>query len=144
MLSKSCEYAMRSIVFVAKNASIDQKMGIKAIAEELDLPTPYLGKILQKLTGGKILEGVKGPRGGFYLKDESKDIKLIRIIEEIDGLEFFSKCGMGMHECSETRPCPLHNDLKVFRDGLWKLYNDKSIRDLVDSIESGTSFIKNA
>ena len=134
---------MRSIVFVAKNASIDQKLGIKAIAEELDLPTPYLGKILQKLTRGKILEGVKGPRGGFYFKEESKDIKLIRIIEEIDGLEFFSKCGMGMHECSEVRPCPLHNDLKIYRDGLWELYNARSIRDLVDSIESGNAFIKN-
>ena len=135
---------MRSIVFVAKNASKDAKIGIKMIAEELDLPTPYLGKILQKLTGGNILEGVKGPKGGFYLKEECKDVKLIRIIEEIDGLEFFSKCGMGMHECSETHPCPLHDDLKIFRDGLWSLYSSKSIRDMVDSIERGASFIKNA
>ncbi len=134
---------MRSIVFVAKNASIDSKIGIKSIAEELDLPTPYLGKILQKLTGGNILQGVKGPGGGFYFKEEAKDIKLIQIIEEIDGLEFFSKCGMGMHDCSEVRPCPLHHDLKLFRDGLWNLYNTKSIRDLVDSIESGSSYIKN-
>ena len=143
MLSKSCEYAIRSIVYVAKNASKDSKIGIKSIAEELDLPTPYLGKILQKLTGGEILEGVKGPHGGFFLKDECKDIKLIKIIEVIDGLEFFHKCGMGMHECSETHPCPLHDDLKQFRDGLWSLYSSRSIRDLVDSLVRGKTFIKN-
>lgn len=143
MLSKSCEYALRSIVFVAKSAEVDAKIGIKSIADALDLPTPYLGKILQKLTRGNILQGVKGPKGGFYLKEECKDVKLIKIIEVMDGLESFHKCGMGMHECSETHPCPLHNDLIVYRDGLWNLYNSKSIRDLVDSLESGSSFIKN-
>lgn len=143
MLSKSCVYALRSIVFIAKSASIDSKVGIKAVAEALDLPTPYLGKILQKLTGNQIIQGVKGPRGGFYLNDECKDTKLIRIIEVIDGIDYFTSCGMGLHECSEDHPCPLHNDLKIYRDGLWKLFNERSVRDLVDSLTMGKSFIKN-
>lgn len=143
MLSKSCVYAIRSIVFIANSASVDSKIGIKAIAEELDLPTPYLGKILQKLTKNNIIHGVKGPRGGFYLDDEDKQNKLIRVIEVIDGIEYFSSCGLGMHECSDEHPCPLHGELKIYRDGLWHLYNAKSINDLVVSIEEGKSFIKN-
>ncbi|MFT4754395.1 MAG: Rrf2 family protein [Salibacteraceae bacterium] len=143
MLSKSCVYAIRSIVFIAKNATIDSKVGIKLIAKELDLPTPYLGKILQKLTGIEIIQGVKGPKGGFYLSDECQEVKLIKIIEVIDGVDYFSNCGMGLQECSEKHPCPLHNDLKQFRDGLCSVYSSKSIRDLVDSINSGNSFIKN-
>jgi Rrf2 family protein len=143
MLSKSCVYAIRSIVFIAKNASVDSKIGIKTIAEELDLPTPYLGKILQKLTGNNIIQGVKGPRGGFYLNDECKDTKLIKVIEVIDGLDYFSNCGLGLHECSDEHPCPLHNDLKVYRDGQWALYSSKSVRDLMKSVSEGKSFIKN-
>lgn len=143
MLSKSCVYAIRSIVFIAQNGSKEQKIGIKNLADELDLPSPYLGKILQKLTGNNVIQGVKGPKGGFYLNESCKQTKIIRIIEVIDGLDFFTKCGLGLKQCSEEHPCPLHNDLKVHRDGLFELFSTKTIADLVDSIKGGNSFIVN-
>ena len=143
MLSKSCIYALRSIVFLAYNASIDSKIGIKKIAEELDLPSHYTGKILQQLTKNKIIQSVKGPNGGFYLNEESQEIKLIKVIEVIDGLDFFTNCGLGLKECSEDHPCPLHYDFKIYRDGLWDLFNSKSILNLVSKIEDGNAFIKN-
>lgn len=143
MLSKSCVYALRSIIFIACRASSDSKLGIKAIAEELDLPTPYLGKILQQLTKHKIIQSVKGPNGGFYLSEDNKKVALIKIIEVIDGLSFFNSCGLGLKECSNEHPCPLHDDFKIYRDGLWDLFNSKKISDLVISVKDGESFIKN-
>ncbi len=143
MLSKSCIYALRSIVFLAHNASIDAKIGIKDIAKELDLPTPYLGKILQKLSKFNIIQSIKGPHGGFYLNEESQKVKIIKIIEVMDGLEFFTSCGLGLKQCSDDHPCPLHNDFKIYRDGLWELFNEKSVLDLVSKIEAGNAFIRN-
>ena len=143
MLSKSCIYALRSIVFIAHNASSEAKLGIKEIAQELELPTPYLGKILQQLTKNKIIQSVKGPNGGFYLDEESQQIKLIMVIKVMDGLEFFNNCGLGLRECSENHPCPLHDDFKIYRDGLLNMFSSKSISDLVSKIEGGNAFIKN-
>lgn len=143
MLSKSCVYALRSIVFIAHNASIDAKIGIKEIAKELELPTHYLGKILQQLSKNGVIQSIKGPNGGFYLNEKAQNVKLIEIIEIIDGLAFFTNCGLGLKQCSEDHPCPLHNDFKVFRDGLWELFNSKSILDLVSKIEEGNAFIRN-
>lgn len=143
MLSKSCVYALRSIVFIACNATSENKLGIKEIAKELDLPTPYLGKILQILTRNQIIQGVKGPKGGFYLQESCKQVKLIKIIEVVDGLDFFTSCGLGLNECSDTHPCPLHDDFKIYRDGLWELFNKKAIADIVASISLGESFIRN-
>lgn len=143
MLSKSCVYAIRSIVFIAHKARIDAKIGIKEIAEELELPTPYLGKIMQKLTGNGIVNAVKGPRGGFFIPKEGQGTKIIKVIEVMDGLDFFTNCGLGLKECSEDHPCPLHDDLKIYRDGLWKLYNNKTIGDMVASVDTGFSFVKN-
>jgi len=143
MLSKSCVYALRSIVFLAHNAALSSKIGIKEIAKELDLPTPYLGKILQQLSKNNIIQSVKGPNGGFYLDENSKQITIIKIIETMDGLEFFTSCGLGLNQCSDSHPCPLHDDFKIYRDGLWNLFNSKSIEDLVSKIEEGDAFIKN-
>lgn len=143
MLSKSCIYALRSIVFIAHHATEETKIGFKEIAQELDLPTPYMGKILQQLTKNKIIQSVKGPNGGFYLNEESKGIKIIKIIEMMDGLEFFHNCGFGLKECDEKHPCPLHFDFKIYRDGLWDVFNSKSILTLVNKIEDGNAFIQN-
>lgn len=143
MLSKSCIYAIRSLVFVAQNATIDSKIGIKEIAEDLDIPTPYLGKILQQLTRHKIMKGVKGPNGGFYLSDKCKKTKIIHIIEVMDGLDFFTTCGLGLKNCSDDYPCPLHNEYKIHKEGLWEFYNGKTIDDLVTSVDEGDSFIIN-
>ncbi len=143
MLSKSCIYALRSILFIAHNASVDSKVGIKEVALALDLPIHYSGKILQQLSKNGIIQSIKGPNGGFYLNEEAQNVKLIEIIKIIDGLEFFTSCGLGLKQCSDDHPCPLHNDFKVFRDGLWELFNSKSILDLVSKIEEGNAFIRN-
>lgn len=143
MLSKSCIYSLRSIIFIAHNASKELKIGIKEIAKELELPEPYLGKILQQLTRHKIIQSVKGPHGGFYIGEESKDVKIIRVIEVMDGLDFFYSCGLGLKECSEEHPCPLHDDFKIYRDGLFTLFNNTSIADLVNKIDEGSAFIRN-
>ncbi len=143
MLSKSCVYSLRSIIFIAHNASKEVKMGIREVAKELELPEPYLGKILQQLTRHNIIQSVKGPHGGFYIDEDAKEVKLIRIVEVVDGLDFFHNCGLGLKECSETHPCPLHDDFKIYRDGLFTLFSNTSIADLVQKIDMGDAFIRN-
>ncbi|MCW8898946.1 MAG: Rrf2 family transcriptional regulator [Flavobacteriales bacterium] len=143
MLSKSCVYALRAIVYVGHNSSENHKIGIKEIGEELDLPVHFLSKILQSLVKHNILQSTKGPHGGFYINEVSGKIKLLRIIEVVDGLSFFHKCGLGMHECSDTHPCPLHDDFIVFREGLYKIFATKTINDLVKKVEDGNAFIQN-
>lgn len=143
MLSKSTTYALRAIIFLSKDATRENKIGFQKVAEELDLPAPYMGKILQQLTKNDIIMGVKGPGGGFYLEEKQKDTRLIRIIEIFDGLDYFTSCGLGLKECSETHPCPLHDDLKVFRDGLGNVFKTKTLSDLIDSVNEGKSFVHN-
>lgn len=143
MLSKSCIYALRSIVFIGGNASIENKLGISDVANELELPTPYLAKILQILSKNSIIQSAKGPNGGFYIDNNSKQISLIKVVEVIDGLDFFNGCSLGLKKCSEEHPCPLHNEFKVFRDGLFDLFSTKTVADLVTKVEDGNAFIKN-
>ena len=143
MLSKSCVYALRAIVYVGHNGSENHKIGIKEIGEELDLPVHFLSKILQLLVKHNILQSTKAPHGGYYINEASRKIKLIRIIEVIDGLSFFQKCVLGMHECSDSHPCPLHDDFIIFREGLNKIFSTKTIHDLVKKVEDGNAFIRN-
>lgn len=130
--SKSCEYALRATLYIAKNGNI-QKVGIRVIAEDLDVPMHYLSKVMQILVKQKIISSVKGRNGGFYLTESEINKPLIRIVHAIDGEDIFRKCALGIKNCSSKQPCPLHYDIKDYRDNLMKALSSNSIGSKVNS-----------
>ena len=85
MLSNTCKYGLRAIVYIAGKSNNGEKIGIKRISSDLDLPMPFLAKILQSLARQKILLSSKGPNGGFSLARDPKEIYLIEVVTAIDG-----------------------------------------------------------
>jgi DNA-binding IscR family transcriptional regulator len=55
MLSNSCRYGIRAVIYLTGQPFFQGETGIKKISSELDLPTPFLAKILQQLAKKKIL-----------------------------------------------------------------------------------------
>lgn len=143
MFSKACEYGLKAILHISLNSSGENKIGLKEIADELDLPSPFLSKILQNLVRNKILNSTKGPNGGFYLNDSEKNIPIIRIVEILDGLDSFHKCGLGLKQCSDEKPCPIHIQFKPYREKLKQLFEEQTIADLTTILKDGNTFVQN-
>lgn len=143
MLTKTSEYAIRSVLYLAIHATGENKVGIKEVAHELELPLHFIGKILQDLARKGLIASVKGPHGGFYLNQPPANISIMDVISVVDGVEAFKRCGLGMKQCSDDHPCPLHNDFKVFRDGLASLFRKKTIEDLMHQVETGHAYLRN-
>jgi Rrf2 family protein len=144
MLSNTCKYAIRSVIYLAVNAGSAKKIGIKKISEDLKIPTPFLGKILQNLAKQKLLSSTKGPHGGFGMGKKAEDIYLIDIVEIVDGLDMFNNCIIGMSPCSlntENKPCPIHFQFESLRKEIQNLFSEKTIAELIDTDKSRTLFI---
>jgi Rrf2 family protein len=135
MLSNSCRYGIRAIIYLSGKESSKEKTGIKKIGSDLDLPTPFLGKILQQLAKQKILKSMKGPHGGFSMMKDSRTITLYDIVVAIDGEDTFTDCVMHEGPCRcidrTKKPCPIHDDYAKSRSELIKLFKSKTIYDLV-------------
>jgi Rrf2 family transcriptional regulator, iron-sulfur cluster assembly transcription factor len=135
MLSNSCRYAIRAVIYLANQPRTAGKTGIKKISSDLDLPTPFLAKILQQLSKQKILSSSKGPHGGFSMLKDPQKVKLIDIVNTIDGHDVFTNCVMHNGSCqggnAEQRKCPLHDDYESSRKELIKLFSNKTINDLI-------------
>lgn len=143
MLSKTFGYAIRGILYVAlKNMEV-KTVGIKEMAEALEVPQPFLGKIMQDLVRRDILSSVKGPNGGFFVNEHTLQTPVIKVVEAIDGLGAFQKCALGLHHCSGTQPCPLHYQVKEYRDNLLKVLTEQKIDDLKEDLVLGKVFVKN-
>lgn len=140
MLSNSCKYAIRAAIYIQLNSKDDnRKIGIKEIAEELDLPTPFLAKILLNMSKHKMLSSTKGPNGGFLLAKPAEEISLYEIIVLFDGKHLFEDCLIGISTCSpnehEEVQCPIHDKYLPISLQLQKLFKSENIKTLADEIE---------
>jgi len=138
MLSNTCKYAIRAVLYLAINEEEDVKIGIKKISEELNMPSPFLGKILQVLSKHKILNSTKGPHGGFSLGKKAEEINLLEVVRIIDGLDFFNNCVIGVKLCEDDAAkkeiCPFHSKLDPIRDELYKQFKTLTIANFRDGL----------
>ena len=127
MLSKTCEYALRAMIYIARQSRDGSIVNIKEIALKINSPELFIAKILQSLSKQGFLDSAKGRYGGFYITDEESKNSLADIITAIDGDKIFHGCGLGLAFCSETNPCPIHNSYKEARDQLYEIYSTTTL-----------------
>jgi Rrf2 family protein len=82
--SRSAEYAIRSFVYLARVPTGKFAMA-RHIAKEEQIPAHFLAKILQELTRKGLLRSNKGPSGGFALRVPASEIRLLDLVEALDG-----------------------------------------------------------
>lgn len=94
---------------------------VKNIAEEEQIPAHFLAKILQQIARKGLLKSSKGPTGGFALKVPAGKLKLIDIVDAVDGLNTFNACAGGLPECNSSTACslcdrwkPVHTRIMTF------------------------------
>lgn len=142
MFSKACEYAIRAALYISIKSVDGSKLGIKEIAKEIDSPEPFTAKILQTLSREKIISSIKGPNGGFYLDPKAKPVPINAIVRAMDGEDVLYTCSLGLKECSDDFPCPIHHEIKRYKDRLRKIMKEKTLQDLTKELASGKTFLK--
>ena len=116
MFSKSCNYAIKATIFIAKHSLEEKKVGFVDISKEIDSPQAFTAKILQILVRAGVIDSVKGVNGGFYIPTKRiATTFLVEIVNAIDGDAVFHGCGLGLSQCSETHPCQKKNKLKMLQ-----------------------------
>ena len=142
MLSHTSKYAIRALIYLELYSSPENKEGIKKIASELDIPSPFLGKILQMLVKHKLLGSTKGPHGGFYMNRPAIDIPVMEIIEIMDGKEVFDMCVIRTSPCDHDNPCSMHHKMAPTRRDMKMMFSTETIADLVSEFREGKERIR--
>ncbi|GGG95322.1 hypothetical protein GCM10011416_11040 [Polaribacter pacificus] len=143
MFSKSCEYGLRAVLFIAKNSVNNTKVGLVEIAKEIDSPSAFTAKILQQLTKAGLIESSKGPQGGFFIsKTELNELRLASVVEALDGSKVFEGCGLGLSQCDDQYPCPMHNEFLKVRTELKQMLTTTKVLELATQLNDGETWLK--
>ena len=129
IFSKKCELALQAVLFLSIKK--DQIIfNSTEVSDELKVPKEFVSKMLQSLTDSGIVGSKKGKNGGFYLARRPSQIKLIEIVEAIDGLGVFKSCVLGFPNCSSDHPCPVHDKWGKIRDDAYKMLTEETLEQL--------------
>ncbi len=143
MFSKGCEYGIRAVIHISHESQEGRRVSLKAAAKAIDSPVAFTGKILQSLANNNIIVSSQGPTGGYEIPETKKSkITLFNIVEAIDGDNIYNGCGLGLKQCNEQKPCPLHFQFKAIRDDLKKMLMETTIEELTVGLHEGLAFLK--
>ena len=136
--SKTCEYAIRSLIFFADHPEKDC-VTVKAVSHGTRVPQSYVAKIFQCLAQCGILQSQRGPSGGYSLLVHPSKLTLLKIVQALDDLSksSFTHCVMGFDKCDDKNPCPLH---PVWKEAKEKILEELASSTILDMAKLGRHF----
>ncbi len=142
MFSKACEHGIKAIAYIATQSLEGDRVKIGDIVEHTNSPEAFTAKVLGALTKHDIVNSHTGPYGGFEIEiNRMKQIKLIEIVNAIDGDNIFNGCALGLEECNSLEPCPMHDKFVHVRAELKKMLISTSVYDLAVGLKSGKTVL---
>jgi len=134
LLSKASEYAIRLVFYLMDKKPDNKWVRIKTAARDLDLPYFQLAKIANTLIKENVLTSFTGPSGGVALKADPSELKLIQIIEPIEGKNVLQQCVLGLEKCGEENPCPIHQHWVETKRQILDLFDNRTLDQLRDTL----------
>mgnify|MGYP001791762110 CR=1 FL=1 len=141
MFSRAGEIALKIMIYLATDQQKGRWIGLREIVQEIDSPEAFTAKVLQRLTRQGLIRSLRGPSGGFQLPNR-RAVTLHEIIIAIDGEGIFTKCVLGLAECSESCPCPVHDKFKAVRDHLAGVLISTTIEEVKEGLLLGHYYLK--
>lgn len=130
MLSQVSKDAIRLTIYLARQPS-DEYIRIRGIADEIGISYYKLAKVAQNLARAGVLDSYTGPNGGFRLKKSPNEINLLDIIPAAEGSHSIDGCILGFDACGEKNPCALHNQWKVAKEEINKVFAERTLAELI-------------
>lgn len=132
LIRKDTDYAIKALCFIARRKN--EVVSVKELVRCLNIPKPFLRKLLQVLNKEKLLKSYKGVGGGFKMAVTPDKISLVRLINIFQGPITLSEHKLKKRVCPGARGCFLKKNLDLIEKDI----NDRlSIITIKTLIENG-------
>lgn len=130
MLSKTAEYALRAMIFLARDSGTP--VPAAEVAAGLDVPANYLSKILHTLSRAGVVESERGPRGGYRLARPADRISIGDVVGAFDALTPGRNCLLGHESCPGRHPCAAHDRWRRVSEPVAAFFRDTMVSELLE------------
>ena len=134
MISNRCKYALKSLIYIARQDK-DKNVLSSEISKEENIPKKFLENILRDLKNAQFLTSRRGARGGYRLNKNPKEVTLIEIIRLMDGPIALLPCVSLMYHqtcdtCMSEESCTIRDVFVEVRDATLSVYQKTTLAAL--------------
>jgi Rrf2 family protein len=138
MFSTTCEYALRALIRLTRLPNNTSVLG-RHLASQAGIPVNYLSKILLTLRNAGLLTSARGTGGGYRLRKQPGEIRLIDVVELFDGARARPSCLLGGQDCSDQRPCSAHAAWRDIRAAYAHFLESTTLADIAKPSARGAA-----
>ena len=129
-LTRAGEYAIRCALYLCSE-ELGTVVSKKKIAECMDIPSQFLGKIAQQLARAGIIEIVQGSKGGYRLLIPAKDLTMLDVVEAVIGEIYLNDCVVRPESCDRIRACSIHRIWETAKDQLRETLRQSDFKSIL-------------
>ena len=128
-LSTKGRYAVTAMLDLALNGQ-DGPVTLSDISENQGISLSYLEQLFAALRAKKLVRGVRGPGGGYFLGREADEISIANIICAVDEWVEFTRC-QGKEDCRGGQRCLTHSLWDDLSRQIYEFLEEITLQDLV-------------
>ena len=129
LITRNTDYAIRALCCIAGRK--DKVLSADQLVNYLDMPRPFLRRILQALNKEGILCSFKGKGGGFSLAVHPGKISITRLMQVFQGDIKINQCTFKKEICPNINDCLLKIKLDDIEDEVLKKLEKITIYSLM-------------
>jgi len=139
MVSRAADYALRSTLSLAGRPP-GVRMSLAELAEETEVPSAFLYKVLRVLVERGLLVAHRGKSGGYELPESARRSSVLDVVDALDGLPVLNACLTG-DGCHRSVACPAHPIWSLAQQRMREVLASATLIDLVSGSASTESIV---
>jgi len=132
-LSKLTDYATLILSVLARERP--RLLAAMEIAETTSVPLPTTSKILKCLSHAKLLNSVRGPKGGYTLARDPNEITVAEIINVLEGPIALTECSLSINKCNQSSGCGIRPNWNAINRAVHNALEGVTLVDLIQPVQ---------
>jgi Rrf2 family cysteine metabolism transcriptional repressor len=133
-ISTKGRYAVRAMLDLALQAT-DGPILIKEISKRQGISKLYLEQLFNRLKTAGLLRSIRGPKGGFLLTKSPVEIRLIDILQAMEGSIAPADCVDDATICTRADSCVTRDVWAEMKKVMVRVLESTTLQDLIDARE---------
>jgi Rrf2 family iron-sulfur cluster assembly transcriptional regulator len=113
MITREADYCIRTVLHLSRPEHRDQPVTVEKLAGEMDIPVPFLRRILAQLIDAGLVVSHRGRNGGLSLNGDPASISLLDVLRKADDKGvLLNRCLAEDGCCTHRGNCTVHNAMQ--------------------------------
>lgn len=102
---------------------------VRDIVAELRLPPRLVAEILKELGRARLVQAMRGPRGGYRLARPAAQLPLLDVVHALEGERLIADC-TGGGRCEWEAVCAIQSGMHELTQRIQRVFHEMSVADL--------------